>query len=55
MLECDAPPVLWMRLCAWAHPSASDALDTETCNLCRELLPDPQPELVFHECERKVC
>jgi hypothetical protein len=35
-------------------PSASDALDTETCELCRELLPDPEPELVFHERERKA-
>ena len=55
MLERDAPLVLWMRLCARAHPSASDALDAETCRLCRELLPDPQPELVFREGERKAC
>jgi hypothetical protein len=37
-----------------AHPSASDALDTETWELCRELppLPEHERELAFHERER---
>ena len=37
-----------------AHPSISDALETET-RKCRELLPLPQaePELVFRERERE--
>jgi hypothetical protein len=32
-----------------------DALDTETCELCRELppLPEAEPELVFRERERE--
>jgi len=45
-----------MRLCARARPSASDALDTETWKLCRELPPLPpeaEPELVFRERERE--
>jgi hypothetical protein len=54
MLERDAQPMLWKRLCARARPSASDALDTETCKLCRELLPDPELELVFREREWKA-
>jgi len=51
MLERDVPP---MRLCAWARPSTSDSLDTEPCELCRELLPDPELELEFRERERKA-
>ena len=37
-----------------AIASASGALDTETCELCRELppLPKPEPELVFREREQ---
>jgi hypothetical protein len=33
-----------------------DALDTETCELCRELplLPEPEPEPVFREREREA-
>ncbi len=55
MLDRDAPPMPWIRLCARARPSASDALDTETCELCRELppLPEPEPELVFRDLERE--
>jgi hypothetical protein len=54
MLERDVPPMLWMRLCARARPSASDMLDTKTCKLCRELLPDPELELEFRQREQKV-
>ena len=45
----------WIRLCARARPRASDALDTETWELCRELppLPEPEPVLVFRERERE--
>ena len=41
--------------CALAHPSASDALDAETCELCRELppLPEAESELIFRERERE--
>jgi hypothetical protein len=37
-----------------AHPSTSDALDTETWELCRELppLPEHERELAFHKCKR---
>lgn len=53
MLDRDALPMPWIKLCVRARPSASDALDTETCELCRELaLPEPEPELVFRERER---
>ena len=53
MLDLDALPMPWIRLCARARPSASDALDADTCELCRELaLPEPEPELVFRERER---
>jgi hypothetical protein len=53
MLDLDALPMPWIRLCARARPSASDALDTDTWELCRELaLPEPEPELVFRERER---
>ncbi|KAF8500345.1 hypothetical protein F5888DRAFT_1378570 [Russula emetica] len=52
MLDRNAPPM--PRLCAWARPSASDALDTEICELCHELpLPVPEPKLVFCERERE--
>ena len=37
-----------MRLCAHARPSASDSLDTDTCE-------GPEPELVFCERERTPC
>ena len=55
MLDRDAPPMPWIRLCARARPSASDALDTETCELCRELppLPEPEPQLVFRDLEHE--
>ena len=55
MLDRDALPMPWIRLCARARPSASDALDTETCELWRELapLPEPEPELLFRERERE--
>ena len=53
MLDRDALPMPWIKLCVRARPSASDALDTETCELCRELaLPEPEPELVFRDRER---
>jgi len=42
-----------IRLCVRACPSASDALDTETCELCREFPPLPEPELVFRKRERE--
>ena len=42
----------WKRLCAHARPSASYALDTDTCE---ELAPLPEPELVFCEGERTPC
>src|SRR5216684_4028987 len=55
MLDRDAPPMPWIRLCVRARPSANDALDTETCELCRELPPllEPEPELVFRDLERE--
>ena len=55
MLDHEAPPMPWIRLCAWARPSANDALDTETWELCRELplLPEPESVLVFRERERE--
>ena len=55
MLDRDAPPMPWIRLCARARPSASGALDTETWELCRELppLPEPEPELSFRDRERE--
>ena len=55
MLERDAPPMPWIRLCTRARPSARGALDTETWELCRELppLPEPEPVLVFRGRERE--
>jgi hypothetical protein len=53
MVDRNAPPM--PRPCARARPSASDALDTETWELCRELppLPEPEPELVFRKRDRE--
>jgi hypothetical protein len=55
MLDRDAPPMPRIRLCARARPSASDALETETWELCRELppLPEAEAELVFREQDRE--
>jgi hypothetical protein len=56
MLDHDVPPMPWIRLCMWACPSTSEALDTKMCKLCQELLLLPEPEVIFCdlECEQKA-
>jgi hypothetical protein len=57
ILERDGLPMLWMRLWARTRPKCKDALEIETCELCREpALPVLETELVFrdHKCGRKA-
>jgi hypothetical protein len=48
-LRCAAD-TLNQGVCVWARPSASDALETEMWELCREIpLPEAEAELSFRE------